>query len=221
MRVAGFTSPQSGSDIMLTLDVRLQQIAEECSGDRKGSVVIMDPYSGEILVMASSPGYDPNSFSNRKGGSLSGLFSHPDAVLFNRSISGLYPPGSVFKLIVAAAALEKATVNESASFICTGGIHIGNKIVKCWDSHGEQSMNAAIAHSCDVYFYHTALALRPQAIRGLLRHMAPSGPADSIPRASRRHSATAPRIFSAGRWEAAASQPMGAIGPSACAWYRD
>ncbi len=164
IRVLGFKPPKSGKDLQLTLDLRIQRIVEDVMGDRKGSVIVMNPESGEIIAMASSPNFDPDVFIKKSSNSIKGIFNDPDAPLLNRSISGLFPPGSVFKIIVAAAALETGKINLNTRYLCTGGITVGNRQFNCWSSHGEQNLFQAITHSCNVFFYKTGLLIGPQLI---------------------------------------------------------
>jgi penicillin-binding protein 2 len=164
VRVLGFRQPRQGRDIQLTLDLKIQKIAEEAMGDKKGCVIIMDPYSGEILAMASSPGFNPSAFVDKAGYSISELFSNPEAPLINRAISGLYPAGSVFKVIVATAGLETKKLNLSTSFLCQGSITIGKQKFSCWETHYRQNLLAAIAHSCNVFFYRSGLLIGAKTI---------------------------------------------------------
>ncbi|MCX5697913.1 MAG: penicillin-binding protein 2 [Candidatus Omnitrophica bacterium] len=165
VRTLGFRPPQSGKDIQLTLDIKIQKAAEQAFSQRKGSCIIMDPDSGEILALVSTPGFDPSVFVEKPGSSLvSDIFTDPDHVLVDRSINGTYPAASVFKLVVATAALEEGKLDPSRAFTCTGSLHIGKREFKCWSIHGSQDMREAIAHSCDVFFYHTGLLVGPQQI---------------------------------------------------------
>jgi len=161
-RVLGFKPPRSGKDLQLTLDLRIQKIAEDVLGDRSGSVIVMNPESGEIIAMASSPDFNPDVFVKKSGNSIRGLFNDSGAPLLNRAISGAFPPGSVFKLIVATAALETGKINSNTRYLCTGGITVGGRQFNCWDKHGEQNLLQAIAHSCNVFFYKTGLLIGPQ-----------------------------------------------------------
>jgi penicillin-binding protein 2 len=95
---------------------------------------------------------------------LSSLFNDPQHPLFDRAISGSFPPGSVFKMVAAAAGLEKAKITPDTVFTCTGALHVGNRDFKCWGTHGDQDLTQAIAHSCDVYFYKTGLAVGAQVL---------------------------------------------------------
>jgi penicillin-binding protein 2 len=164
IRTLGFKPPLNGKDIQLTLDTRVQKIAEEYLSGRKGCVVIMDPYTGEIIAMASSPGFDPAAFAEKNNPAIARLFNNPSSPLMNRAISGAYPPGSVFKLVVAAAALENKKIGPDTSFLCRGSTLIGRREFKCWSTHGTQNLLGAIVHSCDVFFYRTGLLTGPQLI---------------------------------------------------------
>jgi penicillin-binding protein 2 len=165
MRVLGFRPPQNGRDIQLTLDLALQKIVEANLQGKKGSVVIMDPRSGEILVMASSPSFNPGVFRNESAAAeVRNIIASRDAVLLNRAIGAAYPAGSVFKVIVALAALEAGKINLSTVFSCPGFFNLGQQRFNCWDTHGEQGLLDAIAHSCNVFFYRTGLLAGAQAI---------------------------------------------------------
>ncbi len=165
VRVLGFRPPRDGEDIQLTLDLEIQKIAQEALLERKGSVIIMSPENGEIFAMANSPDFNPAVFNAKENTSrLAYIFNNPEAPLINRAISGAYPPASVFKLIVAAAGLEKGRINTSVTFPCDGGIYIGKRKFSCWNNHDRQNLRRAIVHSCDSFFYRTGILLGPEAI---------------------------------------------------------
>ncbi|MCX5702438.1 MAG: penicillin-binding protein 2 [Candidatus Omnitrophica bacterium] len=165
MRVIGFKSPKNGKDLLLSLDLRIQKIVEDSLQDKKGSVILMDPYSGEILAMASSPDFDLSAFVKKTSQpSISRIFNNPEAPLINRAISSSYPAGSIFKLIVATAALETGKINLNTEFICKGSISIGKQEFSCWNTHNQQNLMQAIPHSCNVFFYRTGLLLGAQVI---------------------------------------------------------
>jgi len=164
VRVLGFKPPKNGKDIQLTLSLKIQRIVEDYLADRKGSVIIMDPYTGEILAMASSPVFNPAVFVDRNGSSISDIFNNRDAPLINRAISGTFPPASVFKVISAVAGLETKKISLSKTFVCTGSTFIGRREFNCWSKHGEENLIQAIAHSCDSFFYKTGLLLGPLVI---------------------------------------------------------
>lgn len=161
IRLLGFKPPQDGKDVQLTLDIRLQKLAEEALGERKGAVILIDPYSGEVLVMASSPGFEPEVFL---GGRVKSTQAFSDSALVNRAISSSYAPGSVFKLVTASAGLELKKINLGTTYFCPGKLRVGNRDFACWDTHHQVNLAAAIARSCDVFFYKTGLLAGPQAL---------------------------------------------------------
>lgn len=164
VRVLGFRPPKNGKDIQLTLDLKIQKIVEKNLADRIGSVIVMEPSSGEILAMGSNPNFNPAVFIKKKDSYILDILDNPQAPLLNRSISGVYPAGSVFKLVVAACALETGKINLSTSFFCPGSIHIGNQEYSCWNKHNQQNLINAIIHSCNIFFYRTGLLLGGQLI---------------------------------------------------------
>jgi len=161
VRVLGFKPAKDGKDLQLTLDLEIQKIVEDAIGDRKASVVIMDPFTGELLAMASNPGFNPSIFINKKNSNFAAL---NNSALINRAISSSFAPGSIFKLVAASAGLETNKINLATTYTCSGSMRVGNRDFRCWDTHGDQNLAKAIAHSCDVYFYHTGILLGPQAI---------------------------------------------------------
>ena len=163
-RVRGFRPPQSGKDVQLTLDLRIQKITEAAMQEQTGAVVIMDPQSGEILAIASFPDFDPSLFVKKDSKSVSQLFADPQSPFLNRAISGQYPPGSAFKPIVATAGLESGKINMFTVYHCPGALQVGRREFKCWDTHLDQDLVQAIAHSCDVFFYKVGLAVGPQLL---------------------------------------------------------
>lgn len=164
VRVLGLKPAQKGQDLQLTIDLRIQKILESALDKRNGCAVVMDPNDGQVLALVSSPGYDPGVFGGNSASRLSGLFSDPDFPMINRAISSTYPAASVFKLTVATGALESKKITPWTSFDCSGGLQIGRRRFKCWDTHGKQNLYGGISNSCDVYFYHTGLLLGGEAI---------------------------------------------------------
>jgi len=154
--------PLPGDTVYLTIDVNIQKIAREEMGDRKGVVIIANPYTGEILSMLSLPSFDPNLFargiSNEKWLELS---RNPENPLENRAVRGEYPPASTFKIVLVTAALETGKATPFAKFYCPGYYKIGKRIFKCWkkEGHGWLNLKDALIHSCDVYFYQLGLKL--------------------------------------------------------------
>lgn len=160
-RVMGKVSeekPISGETVWLTLDMDLQQTAEEILEGREGAVIVMDPKSGGILAWASYPNFDPNKFINRfTPEEWIDLRDNPDYPLQNRVIRGLYAPGSVFKLTMGLAALQSKTITERTSFQCNGIVQIYGQPRHCWYElgHGRMNLISAIKNSCNVFFYQT------------------------------------------------------------------
>ena len=152
VKVMSYRKPKSGRDIYLTLDAGLQKEVYTLFDARKGAAIFMDPWNGEVLGLVSSPSYDPNS-------SLSDAVRQEDSPLLNRAIMGIYPPGSIFKLITTIAGLESKSIRPDTGFVCGGKINIGKDEFSCWnkDGHGYADLAKAIAWSCNIYFYNTGL----------------------------------------------------------------
>lgn len=164
VRVVAFRPAENGRDIQLTLDLKIQQIVEEAMAQRTGSALVMKPFTGEILALVSSPGFNPSLFVKKQNAGLNALFRHPDAPLVNRAISAVFPAGSIFKLVVATAGLETGRINLGTSFVCPGKMHLGLAEFLCRHTHGNQSLIPAIAHSCNIFFYHSGLLVGPELI---------------------------------------------------------
>jgi len=148
--------PIAGNDIYLTIDSKLQLYIQELMAGLKGTAIITEANSGKILAMVSQPGYDPNLFTQQISiEQWQGIVHSKDNILCNRSIQGVYPPGSVFKLITAIAALEEGTVGLNDRIYCPGSFKLGDSTFKCWreTGHGNQSFLDAISNSCNVFFY--------------------------------------------------------------------
>lgn len=149
-------NPVQGGDVVLTLDHRLQAIAEEALEGREGVVVALDPRSGEILALASFPTFDPNRFITRfTPTEWLQLTNDPLSPLENRAIRGLYAPGSIFKLVMSLGGLGFGYVTPDTSVYCSGSTKIYGAVRHCWFAPGHGSMNLtdAIKNSCNIYFY--------------------------------------------------------------------
>ncbi|MBF0495108.1 MAG: penicillin-binding protein 2 [Deltaproteobacteria bacterium] len=148
--------PTPGSNLYLTIDIRLQMVAEEALRGNAGAIVAMDPRNGSILAMASSPAFDQNVFvRGLTSGEWKDLVNRSDHPLENRAIQGQYPPGSTFKIITAIAGLEKGVITPDTRLSCSGSYALGNGVYRCWrkGGHGSINLHRAIVDSCDVYFY--------------------------------------------------------------------
>lgn len=164
VRVLGFRPPRHGTDIQLTIDMRIQRISEEVLAQRNGAIIIMDPHTGEIIALASAPGFQPQAFVGKSSVYLQRLFEDSDAPFVNRAITGTYPPGSVFKLAVAAAALEQKKIDLSTTIDCPGYLKVGKQRFGCWMTHYNENLIDAISHSCNVFFYRIGIFLGGQLI---------------------------------------------------------
>jgi penicillin-binding protein 2 len=145
-----------GQNVFLTLDLGLQRIAESYFQDKVGSAVAMDPKTGEILALVSSPSYDPNWFTRRVTASeWAGLLGDPHNPLQNRAIQNAFSPGSVFKIFLAYGALAKGLVDPEQRVFCPGHATFYGRTFRCHkkEGHGWVKLRDAIKVSCDVYFY--------------------------------------------------------------------
>ncbi len=155
--------PEPGAKIQLTLDVNLQKMADSLLSEyQNGSVVAINPQNGEVLILYSKPGYDPNILV--KGISyedLKNMVYTESTSFWNRATMSTYPPGSVFKILVAAIAFENRMVDSNTRMksSCKGSLRIGNRIFHCWKKHGILGTHKAIVQSCDVFFYQLGMNL--------------------------------------------------------------
>jgi penicillin-binding protein 2 len=155
-RAAVVEKPEAGNDLYLTIDVRLQKLAEELLGGEQGAIVALDPNNGDILAMASRPAFDPNILSRElTAKQWVEIVQDEGRPLNNRASQGQYPPGSTFKIPMAVAALETKTMSPSSTIHCTGGYQFGKRLYRDWKvgGHGYVDLHEALVHSCDVYFY--------------------------------------------------------------------
>jgi len=151
-------APAPGENVYLSIDLDLQMTALKALEGRRGAVVALDPWSGEILALVSSPSFDPNLFAvGMTSAQFSELQYDPDRPLFNRAVRGAYPPGSTIKPMLALAALETGATNLTRKTMCRGFFMLPNSTHRYRDwkpgGHGEVDIHDAITQSCDVYFY--------------------------------------------------------------------
>ncbi len=172
--LTGGAVPVPGNAVRLTLDIDMQRELEEAFADRVGAAVFIDPRTGAILAMASRPGFDPNFFARRFNRDVwRGLMDHPRHPLQNRPVQSAYSPGSTFKPIMAAAALEEGVATESTVYVCTGsGVFHGRRF-RCHkrEGHGAIGMKEAIKKSCNIYFYNLGSRLGIESIARYARHL--------------------------------------------------
>jgi len=158
-------APVPGTDLHTTIDLDLQRyISRTFPAGQRGAVLALNPNTGEVLALYSAPGFDPNAFvggiSTSYWRSLNESAARP---LLDRAIQARYPPGSTWKLAVAAMALKRGIVGPRSHMPipCRGGLQYGNRFFRCWDAHGhgDLTLTEAIAQSCDVYFYQLGIKL--------------------------------------------------------------
>ena len=160
-----------GDPIKLTIDGPLQDYAARRLGLESGSVVVMDCLTGDLLCMASMPSFDPNSFSDGIGRVEYKMLTDDERVpLRNKTLKGLYPPGSTVKPMHAMAFL-KAGIKPEETVNCAGGLRVGNRFFRCHSTHGTTNMAKAIYQSCDTYFYHFAQQVGFDKVADFARHV--------------------------------------------------
>ncbi len=165
-RIASFDKGKSdipsknGFDLNLAVDLDLQEFAEKLLDGKRGSIVILEPNTGEIMAMVSKPDFDPRDFSGRISAELyNGLLKDKDKPMLNRPIMSANPPGSTWKMLILAAALQEGIVTPSTKIYCGGGMQFGGRFFKCHGAHGNTDARGAIEGSCNTYFYELGLKL--------------------------------------------------------------
>ena len=159
IRTLSRTPSQPGSNVVLTLDLKLQQVVENAFGDRRGALVALDPSTGAVLAFVSKPGFDPNLFVDGiDPQSWAELNNSPDRPLLNRVTNGVYPPGSTFKPFLALAALEAGKRRFSSSIFDPGYFDFGGRRFRDdkKGGHGTVDLYRSLVESCDTYYYHVA-----------------------------------------------------------------
>jgi penicillin-binding protein 2 len=156
LRVMARKAAVPGANVYLTMDKALQAVAEQALTGKSGAIVAMNPKNGELLALASSPSFDPNLFV---GGidrtRWQEIALSTDFPLQNRALSGQYPPGSVFKIVLALAGLQEGIIDPEEEVVCHGIYFLGRRGYRCWKryGHGKVDLHRALVESCDVYFY--------------------------------------------------------------------
>ncbi|MEE8320171.1 MAG: penicillin-binding protein 2 [bacterium] len=156
INVLGITEPVPGLNLVLNIDIRMQEILEEALVGKQGAAVVMDVKSGGILAMVSKPSFDPNEFSLRiTRQRWNEILKDPSHPLQNRAVQGVYPPGSTFKVVTAAAALMENAIDPDEELFCPGFYRYGRRNYRDWKlgGHGKVNLFKGIVESCDVYFY--------------------------------------------------------------------
>lgn len=161
LRQVEFKPPTPGKNLILTLDARLQQTAYDALAPHAGSVVAIQPQTGEVLVMVSRPGFDTNQFvTGISYKAYKALRKNPYKPLYNRSIQGIYPPGSIVKPMFGLGGLNDGVITPESTYYCPGYFQLNGKgrHYRCWkrSGHGALNVASAIVQSCDVFFYNLA-----------------------------------------------------------------
>ncbi|WP_151717881.1 penicillin-binding protein 2 [Gemmobacter serpentinus] len=160
MRELGRIEGDPGDDLRLTIDAEIQNFTQVRLGEESAAVVAMDVETGDLLSIVSSPSFDPNLFVRGiSQKDYSSLMENDHRPLADKTVQGVYPPGSTFKMVTALAALEAGVVGTGSGVYCPGYYELGGRRFACWKrgGHGTLSLNEALAQSCDVYFYETAV----------------------------------------------------------------
>jgi penicillin-binding protein 2 len=152
----------AGSDLLLSIDLKLQKVAKQAFQGKYGAVVVLNPQNGEILALISSPDFDPTIYQD--GMTLdkwNSLISDPYKPLFDKTTGGAFAPGSVYKPVVALAGLQEGVITKDSHYYCSGSFSIGNDIFHCHQrrGHGQVNLEKAMVKSCDVFFYNLGIEL--------------------------------------------------------------
>ncbi|HEY3054384.1 MAG TPA: penicillin-binding protein 2 [Thermoanaerobaculia bacterium] len=166
----------AGDNVYLTLDFELQRRAEQyfVENEMVGAAIALDPRTGEVLAMVSSPAYNPNVYSKRFTPDVyKTIVSNPFKIELNRTIQGLYSPGSVFKVVMAMAGLSDDAINPSTTFTCSGSAVFFGRRFRCYkkEGHGTLSVESALKVSCDIFFYNTGARLGVDKIGQYARNL--------------------------------------------------
>lgn len=162
MQVLETVNAQPGHNLFLTIDDHLQKRAETLMAEKVGAVVAVDPQTGQILALASSPAFDQNAFvAGLSHDQWNELISNPDRPMEDKVIQAEYPPASTYKIVTAIAALEEGVIDENTVFDCPGSLRFGNRVFRCWRriGHGSMDVRKALQQSCDVFFYQVGIEL--------------------------------------------------------------
>ncbi|MEM9060607.1 MAG: penicillin-binding protein 2 [Pseudomonadota bacterium] len=168
------TEGAGGEDLHLTLDLEIQKFCHERLGEESAAAVLMDVRNGDLLAMASNPTYDPNPFVlGISSAAYKQLLDDDHRPLHNKWASGMYPPGSTFKMVVALAALEDGVISPNETVYCPGHLQLGKRKFHCWrrGGHGAVNLRKSLEQSCDVYYYEVAKRVGIEKIAEMSRRL--------------------------------------------------
>lgn len=169
---------EPGESVTLTIDLRLQQLAESLLADKAGAIVALDPRDGAVRAMVSSPSFDPNRFAGRLSQEdWDRIVDAPGKPLQNRAIQNTYPPGSVFKIVMAVAGLAEGLLHPEERVYCSGATRLYDRRWRCWQprGHGFVDLRGALQHSCDTYFYRQGVKIGIEVIAAYARRLGLGG----------------------------------------------
>ncbi|WBU51802.1 penicillin-binding protein 2 [Paracoccus sp. SCSIO 75233] len=174
MRELSRQEGQQGATVRMTLDAGLQNYATQRLGEESAAAVVIDVTNGDIMAIASSPVFDPNLFVRGiSSADYRALMDHDHRPLADKTVQGVYPPGSTFKMITLLAGLEAGAINGGSSFFCNGALEVGGRKFHCWSRGGHGYVNPieSLQKSCDVYYYETARAVGIDRIAEMARRL--------------------------------------------------
>jgi penicillin-binding protein 2 len=174
MRELDRVEGSAGADVQLTIDKGVQNFAMQRMAGESASAVVIDVTNGDVIALASSPGFDPNSFVfGIASAEWNALLNDEYRPLSNKSVAGAYPPGSTFKMVVALAALEAGLVGPGDGVSCPGFTTLGNRRFHCWKrgGHGRVELRRSLSQSCDCYYYEMARRVGPDGISAMAKRL--------------------------------------------------
>jgi len=174
MRELGRDESKAGKNLQLTIDTNIQEYALQRLAEQSASVVVMDVRNGDVMAMASAPSFNPNSLVlGISTSEWAGLRDNEFRPLSNKSVSGAYPPGSTFKMVVALAALEAGLITPEETVYCPGHYELGGRKFHCWKrgGHGRIDLRNSLKQSCDVYYYDVAQRVGIEKIAEMARRL--------------------------------------------------
>ena len=174
MRELGRQEGQQGATVQLTIDAALQNYAAQRMGEESAAAVVMDVQTGELVAICSSPSFDPNKFVRGISSTdYKALMGHDHRPLADKTVQGVYPPGSTFKMVTLLAGLESGVINGGSRFYCPGHTEVGGRRFHCWRRGGHGMMDAvqSLEQSCDVYYYELSQRVGIDRIAAMARKL--------------------------------------------------
>ena len=174
MRELSRQEGQQGATLQMTLDAGLQNYAVQRLGEESAAAVVIDVTNGDIMAIASNPVFDPNLFVRGISSSdYKALTEHDHRPLADKTVQGVYPPGSTFKMVTLLAGLEAGVINDGSTFFCNGALEVAGRKFHCWSrgGHGHVNPVQSLQKSCDVFYYETARATGIDRIAAMARRL--------------------------------------------------